>query len=217
MAIEVINAVWKHSQSKNRARLVLLAIADMQGEIGAWPSLATIAKMVNASERSVQRDIQTLVELGELRVEMQNAPVSRQYKSNLYWVILPGVTDSAPGVTDSTSGVTDLAPGVTAGGVQSLKETITKPLKEPDETKFEIFWDEYPKKKEKPEAKKAFHKALKKVDFDTLLNAVKRYKIEVRNTEFRFIKYPATWLNKEAWSDITEQQQEGGSFWDTIE
>ena len=127
MSIEVSNAVWKYSKSVGRARLVLLAIADHQGEIGAWPSIKTLATMVNASERSVQRDISELVQLGELRVEVQNAPTNRQYKSNLYWVTLPGVTDYAPGVTDSDSGVTESTPGVTTGGAL----TITKPLLEP--------------------------------------------------------------------------------------
>jgi hypothetical protein len=127
MSIEVSNAVWKHSKSVGRARLVLLAIADHQGEIGAWPSIKTLATMVNASERSVQRDITELVELGELSVEVQNAPTNRQYKSNLYWVTLPGVTELQSGVTDSVSGVTEFASGVTTGGAL----TITKPLLEP--------------------------------------------------------------------------------------
>ena len=134
MSIQILNAVWQHSQSTGRARLILLAIADHQGEIGAWPSIGTLARMANASERSVQRDIQTLQELGELSVEVQNAPTRQQYKSNLYWVILPGVTEMNSGVTDSTSGVTEtqsgvteMASGVTAGGVR----TITKPLLEP--------------------------------------------------------------------------------------
>jgi predicted DNA-binding transcriptional regulator YafY len=43
--------------------MVLLAIADHQGETGAYPSVARLAAMVNASERSVQRDIQYLVDI----------------------------------------------------------------------------------------------------------------------------------------------------------
>ena len=52
MSIQTMQAVWQHSKAEGRARLVLLAIADHQGEIGAWPSIATLAKMVNASNRS---------------------------------------------------------------------------------------------------------------------------------------------------------------------
>ncbi len=46
-----MNAVWRESKSDGRARLVLLAIADHQGEIGAWPSIRRLAQMVNSSER----------------------------------------------------------------------------------------------------------------------------------------------------------------------
>ena len=128
MSIQTMQAVWQHSKAEGRARLVLLAIADHQGEIGAWPSIATLAKMVNASDRSVQRDIAELHRLGELDVQIQNAPTNRQYKSNLYWVKLPGVTEPSSGVTDNEAGVTELASGVTAGGVLTLNRTITKPL-----------------------------------------------------------------------------------------
>jgi predicted DNA-binding transcriptional regulator YafY len=106
MSVEAMSAVWRHSQSEGRARLVLLAIADHLGEIGAWPSISTLAKMVNASPRSVQRDIKTLEELGEIYVEEQGAPTRSQYKSNLYWIILPGVTNPISGVTEPESMVT---------------------------------------------------------------------------------------------------------------
>lgn len=128
MSIEIMNAVWKHSKSEGRARLVLLAIADHQGEIGAWPSIETLAKMVNASTRSVKRDIQELVELGELVVELQNAPIKTQYKPNLYWVTISGVTDSSSGVTDLTSGVTGQVNRGDTVGTQNLNITIKEPL-----------------------------------------------------------------------------------------
>jgi len=157
MSIQVMNAVWQHSKSVGRARLVLLAIADHQGEIGAWPSIATLAKMVNASERSVQRDIQQLVDLGELEVEVQSAPTRNQYKSNLYWVQLPGVTgvtDSASGVTESQSGVTESASGVTAGGALTLIEPLKKPNRtfsyrlpenwQPKESDIEVMKNHFP-------------------------------------------------------------------------
>jgi hypothetical protein len=133
MSIEVMNAVWKHSKAEGRARLVLLAIADHQGEIGAWPSIATLSKMVNASERSVQRDISELVKLGELLVEVNSAPTKTQYKSNLYWVLLPGVTDPASGVTDQVDRGDRLGDsGVTTVGMETLNLTISKTLTNSD-------------------------------------------------------------------------------------
>jgi len=195
MSIEIMNAVWRESKSDGRARLVLLAIADHQGEIGAWPSIRRIAQMVNSSERSVQRDIQYLQKIGELRIEVQNAPTQGQYKSNRYWVTLP----STSGVTESQSGVTNRASGVTAGGVQTLIE----PLKEPKyayEELFEEFWNAYPRRIDKAKAFRAFKSALKKAKFEDILAGVIAYRNDpTRNPDYT--KYPASWLNACSWEN----------------
>ena len=200
MSIEIMNAVWRESRAEGRARLVLLAIADHQGEIGAWPSIATLARMVNASERSVQRDIQYLQDIGELKVELQNAPIRKQYKSNLYWVTLPGVT---AGVTDSHSGVTESASGVTAGGVQTLIEPLQKLNKTNthEDELFPEFWNEYPLKKDKGAAFKAFRSALKRAKFEDILAGVIAYAHDPQRKP-EFTKYPATWLNADAWENV---------------
>ena len=216
MSIQTMQAVWQHSKSEGRARLVLLAIADHQGEIGAWPSIATLARMVNASDRSVQRDIASLHRLGELDVQIQNAPTSRQYKSNLYWVKLPGVTDTqpgvtktAPGVTDRASGVTDSASGVTAGGVLTLNRTLNKPLLKPEqENLFEELWKEFPKKADKNAARKAFASALKRSTFEDLLSGATAYRESVKGTEMQWIKNPATWLNADSWQNAIQPSAE---------
>jgi hypothetical protein len=207
MSIQVMNAVWRHSKSKGRARLVLLSIADHQGEIGAWPSIETLAKMVNSSPRSVQRDIQELINLGELQVDFRSAPTSGPYKANRYWVKVSGVTtevtevtDTASEVTDLESGVTDSASEVTAGGVLTLNRTITKPLKETAE-KFDEFWNLYPKKIAKADAIKAWNKATKTKTADELLKLTKAY-AEGKLPEDKYIPYPASWLNKELYESV---------------
>jgi hypothetical protein len=186
-----MNAVWQHSKSVGRARLVLLAIADHQGEIGAWPSIATLAKMVNASERSVQRDIQQLVELGELDVEVQSAPTRNQYKSNLYWVQLPGVTgvtNSASGVTELQSGVTESASGVTAGGALTLIEPLKKPNRtlsyrlpenwQPKESDIEVMRNHFPA-----------------IDLKLETHAFRDYWLSVPGAKGKKADWDATWRN----------------------
>ncbi len=206
MSIEIMSNVWKYSKSSGRARLVLLAIADHQGEIGAWPSIPTLAKMVNASERSVQRDIQELVELGELSVSVQQAPSRGQYKSNLYWVTvgdLSGVTESTSGVTDLQSGVTESTSGVTAGGVLTITRTITEPsVKTYDDFDllFDDFWDVYPRRENKQSARRAFRQAMKTTSFETILDGVIRYRDDT-NRDPAFTKHAATWLNNQCWND----------------
>jgi hypothetical protein len=199
MSIEIMNAVWRESKSDGRARLVLLAIADHQGEIGAWPSIRRLAQMVNSSERSVQRDIQYLQKIGELIVEVQNAPTSGQYKSNRYWVNLPGVTDSVSGVTESQSGVTNRASGVTADGVQTLIEPLQEPINTHEEL-FKEFWKEYPRRLDKGAAFRAFKSALKRAKFEDILAGVIAYKNDpTRKPEYT--KYPASWLNADSWEN----------------
>ena len=120
MSIEAVAQVLKHSKATGRAKLVLIGIANHMGDQGSWPSISTLAAYANASERSVKRDIQELVELGELVVELQNAPVNNQYKTNLYWITLDetGVTTQA--IRGDNSGKS----GVTTGGTQTINRTI---------------------------------------------------------------------------------------------
>jgi hypothetical protein len=73
---------------------------------------------------------------------------------------------------------------------------------------FERFWKAYPKRdggNPKPEAYKAWKKAVKREDAETVIAAVKAYAKDCEkrgkvNTEF--IPMAATWLNKERWNDI---------------
>ena len=135
MSIEAVALVLNKSKATGRAKLVLLGIANHLGDQGAWPAISTLARYANASERSVKRDIQELIELGELRVELQNAPTQNQYKTNLYWItIQAGVTDSTSGVTTQVSrGDSSGKSGVTRVGTQTIiknhKESDTRPTR----------------------------------------------------------------------------------------
>ena len=211
MSIETMNAVWRNSKSTGRARLVLLSIADHQGELGAWPSIETLAKMVNSSPRSVQRDIQDLIKLGELDVEFRSAPTYGPYKANRYWVKLPGVTNqvsevtkTASEVTDLDSGVTESASEVTAGGVLTLNRTLNKTLTN-QEDKFEEFWNSYPRKIAKADAVKAWKKAIKRKSPEDLIRLAKVY-TEGKLPEMTYIPYPASWLNKELYDNLEQEQ-----------
>lgn len=205
MAIEVMAAVWRHSAATNRARLVLLAIADHQGEIGAWPSIGTLARMVNASERSVQRDLRELEELGELIIEPQQAPTRGKYRANRYWVNLPGVnlgvTDSALGVPNERLGVTNSALGVTTGGALTVNRTIKEPLHNLGHEWFTKFWEIYPRKAGKQAAEKAFLKASATIDAETIVAGATRFAADPNLPPKQFIPHPATWLNGGCWDD----------------
>jgi hypothetical protein len=205
MSIEAVSLVLNQSRATGRAKLVLLGIANHLGDQGAWPSISTLARYANASERSVKRDIQELVELGELKVELQNAPTRHQYRTNLYWItISSGVTDSAPGVTDWVSrGDSSGKSGVTPVGTQNIILTIKEPSLKRDLDEFETFWTLYPKKVAKADAQKAWKQVLKKKTSDEMIALVKAYS-ESKLPDHQFIPYPASWLNKGLYEAVEE-------------
>jgi hypothetical protein len=138
MSIEVMTAVWNHSKASPAAKLVLLAIADHQGDRGAWPSEATLARVTGMSERSVRRKVVELVELGELSVEVNSAPMPGRYKSNLYWVLVGRVDNLGKGGQIGQQGWTDSALRVDTVVQQTIKEPLEEPL-----SKKEIFKNDW--------------------------------------------------------------------------
>lgn len=71
------------------------------------------------------------------------------------------------------------------------------------ETLFEQWWKLYPRKTGKQPARKAFEKALRKTDIETLCERTAEYAATAAKTGavLRFIPYPGTWLNREGWAD----------------
>lgn len=120
MSIKVTKWVWAKSQSRNGARLVMLALADRADDEGfSWPSIDDICERTKLTPRAVQKGIAKLVEIRELEVESGGG---RRVRNR--YTILPkprtsdGVTDEYP---SSSDGVTDGKPR-TSDGV-SLEET----------------------------------------------------------------------------------------------
>lgn len=71
MSVEALAVVLHHSRAKGTAKLILIGIANHDGDGGAWPSVATLAKYANCSRTQVQRSITTLEQLGEVRRYVQ--------------------------------------------------------------------------------------------------------------------------------------------------
>lgn len=117
MSIKVMTWVWDHSQARNGARLVLLAIADAASDDGtnAWPSVATLQRKAKLkSDRSVQAAIKELEALGELKVYPNAGPKG----VNKYTVLMrPTPAEFAP--------PQDLPPAEFAGVENGTESDIT--------------------------------------------------------------------------------------------
>ena len=72
MSIESMAIALHHSRAKGTAKLVLLGIANHDGDGGAWPSVASLKRYAGGIDRrAIQRALQTLEELGEIKRRIQ--------------------------------------------------------------------------------------------------------------------------------------------------
>lgn len=91
MSIESMAIALNHSEASGTAKVVLLGIASHDGDGGAWPSIARLARYANVDVRNVQRAITKLEKLGEVRVATQDggtAATPDHTRPNRYDVLL---------------------------------------------------------------------------------------------------------------------------------
>ena len=144
MSIEAMVGVLNHSKAQGAAHIVLLNIANHQGEQGAWPSIPTLARLAKVSDRRVQQILNELVEMGELSIDARAAGYG-SVKTNRYWVTLtcPATCDGSfahrevKSVSDSgevgfTVGVKPVSQsgevGFTQTNIEPIKESVKEPL-----------------------------------------------------------------------------------------
>jgi hypothetical protein len=87
------------------------------------------------------------------------------------------------------------------------KNTISKntnPLEEQTkglDVSFNEFWDVYPRKMGKGEARGAFQKAVNRHGLDTVMEGVRRLAADPNLPAPQFVPRASTWLNQERWGD----------------
>ena len=204
MSVEMISLVLNNSRADGRAKLVLIGIANHHGDNGAWPSIATLARYANASERSIQRDIKHLQDLGELVVEVHGGESKGQYKSNKYWISISGVSESQIRGDKLGSGVTNQVIRGDKLGKSGVTHLSSKPSIETyieTYTHFDKFWGVYPRRTSKRAAMKAFESAMGRASVDDILAGAIRFANDPNLPQGEFIPYPTTWLNGDRWDD----------------
>jgi hypothetical protein len=102
---------------------------------------------------------------------------------------------------------------------QPLKKNIEKntSFKNKERELFDEFWKEYPKKVDKGQAFRQFKRALGRASFEDILAGAIRYASDPNLPEPRFIKYPATWLNADAWENGPLPERKGAKSADENE
>jgi len=72
---------------------------------------------------------------------------------------------------------------------------------------FLEFWNAYPRKLDKAKAFRAFKSALRRASFEDILAGVLLYRNDPKRDP-DFTKYPATWLNSDAWENTHEPSKD---------
>lgn len=99
MSVESISKALRVAHISPTEKLVLIGIANHDGDGGAWPSIATLAVYANCSERTVQRAITALQTKGLLTVEQNgggNTKTRPDRRPNRYTIHFDGVTPMSP-------------------------------------------------------------------------------------------------------------------------
>jgi hypothetical protein len=180
-----------------RVYAILARYADSETH-QAFPSRETLAKRARCHWRSIDRAIGELIALGA--VTKTHRKNGKEYQSNIYTLkrVLPRVSRGT--ATDDSGVLTGESVGTdTAGNLTRTTEL------EPSEQEllnkgFATFWAVYPKKDDKPLAKRSFEKALKRATLEQIVDGAERYRDDP-NREDLFTKNPSTWLNADAWEN----------------
>ena len=127
MSISALTLSMYHSRATYSTRLVLIAIANFEGEHGAYPSHETIGRLAGGlNRRTVQRAIDDLIQLGEL------SEIRRDGVTNLYKITIacPDECDGTTNHRKKKGGGVQTAGGLqTAGGsgLQTAGGAVSRP------------------------------------------------------------------------------------------
>lgn len=97
-----------------------------------------------------------------------------------------------------------MPPGTVIEAESSKKNSSTSEARNPQAAdRFDEFWAAYPRRVAKSTARQAWIKAVESADPDALIAGARAYSDHVASvgTEAKYIAHPATWLNKERWTD----------------
>jgi len=153
-----------------------------------------LARFASVSEKTVQRALPQLEELGIIKMSPQDRKSNGRFEKVRIWLI------------DNTS--TDGLGGDTAGTREGLPSPIyiNKEIKKEKDIdqKFSIFWNAYPRKIGKGNALKAWKK-LTTTEKDKAIGVIPQHIASKQWQDSQFIPHPSTWLNRSGWDDEVEK------------
>lgn len=223
MSVESIAAALPRRGITAAQKLILIGIANHDGDGGSWPGMDTLADYAEVTRRQAQKLLRQLVDLGLVSVEENAGGTARtrgDRRPNLYRLHLDGassttsrdgVSSSAPrGVVQRADGVSSTTPEPSSNHPEPSPPSAVAPVLSIDQA-FEAFYGKYPRKVGKPAAKRAWKVAIKRDGIDAIRAGFKAWVKHWADDkiEEQFIPHPATWLNQARYNDQPPVGQAG--------
>jgi hypothetical protein len=175
-------------------------LAQIMSHRPGWNmSIKSMAARNKIGRDKVKRILDELLELGYLERSEKQSHDERGHLAGYDYT-----TRDPQGVTQEPCKA-EPAKAEPAKADRPPKKTI--PIEEQDNKKnidiegdFDVFWKAYPKKDDKPLAKRSFEKALNRATIDVIVAGAERYRDDP-NRDPAFTKNASTWLNADAWEN----------------
>lgn len=228
--------VWAMKQEVVTAptpRHVLLCLANYAGEdgVGAFPSVARLARDTGLSERAVQQNLAKLAEAGVIVAGNQAlaaARIDRTDRLPNVWNIAmdatgrQGTQRGEPAAPRRVNGVNLVQNGVNlttergepAAPDPSINHQVTKEQERVQpaaaQGRFDEFWSAYPNKKGKKAAAETWRKRKLDAKCDELLTHVELMRATDSDWQRGYVPMGSTYLNGDRWEDVPKRPPDPG-------
>jgi hypothetical protein len=220
VSIEKMTTVLYHAEVSGNEKLVLLGIANHEGDGGAFPAVDTLARYANIDRRSTQRLLRNLEAKGLLRSDRRTG------NSTLYRVLVscPENCDRSTNhrlVRNGENGRVAFAGGdtTTTGDTGTTGDSTTTPggdtgttggatLQPPEPSynrqenliAFKQFWEGYPRKINSRKAQLEFFKLDEHEQTEAIVKATE-FAESVEAEDAKYVPYPENWLKNKRFLD----------------
>ncbi|MCD8914247.1 helix-turn-helix domain-containing protein [Staphylococcus simulans] len=196
-------------------KLLFAEITSLSNKYGyCSASNGYFAKLYEVTKITVSRRIKNLKKCGYLKVEIvrEGNEIKLRKLYPLTEMLRPINTNDKENITSNNT--------INNNTTSINDNSATDVTRE----QFEEWWQLYDKKLDKKKAASLFKSALKKHDFETIMNGTREYLKTITNKQYQ--KYPKTFLNQESYlndfqeetvpsgMDQLERMKHDPSYWD---
>ena len=170
----------------------------------AFPSISLMSHDLNMSDNRLLKYRKELIEKGYIRIEKNRD--KKGFTNNVY--MLPtNVYRQIEGIQNvgkQIVGIQNEGTNNNSNNNNNINKNKNNKASYDLKNRFENLWKEYPNKKGKNNAFKAYKKAVEDgVTDEVILDGIRRYnkEIQLKKTEKKYIAYGSTWFNQKRWED----------------